>query len=176
MYLTDSDTIKICWYWPDTNTDTRIGAALKMYRENFHGSCFICIESAEESHCSKDSLEKLLHLMKTTKFFFRLTFVAYSIRTSTVKWVRANFCETVEFCLRRKFCKLKVHDLIIYLIFPMTLFPVDFLVFASSTAELSSKNGSITIGPCHMPRSHNCRCEVLMACLRDLCFNTTGLF
>ena len=26
MYLTDSDTIKICWYWPDT--DTRIGAAL----------------------------------------------------------------------------------------------------------------------------------------------------
>ena len=28
MYLTDSDTIKICWYWPDTDTDTRIGAAL----------------------------------------------------------------------------------------------------------------------------------------------------
>ena len=30
MYLTDSDTIKICWYWPDTDTDTRIGAALIM--------------------------------------------------------------------------------------------------------------------------------------------------
>ena len=28
MYLTDSDTIKICWYWRDTDTDTRIGAAL----------------------------------------------------------------------------------------------------------------------------------------------------
>ena len=28
MYLTNSDTIKICWYWPDTDTDTRIGAAL----------------------------------------------------------------------------------------------------------------------------------------------------
>ena len=28
-YLTDSDTTKKCWYWPDTNTDTRIGAALK---------------------------------------------------------------------------------------------------------------------------------------------------
>ena len=28
MYLTDSDAIKICWYWPDTDTDTRIGAAL----------------------------------------------------------------------------------------------------------------------------------------------------
>ena len=28
MYLTNSDTIKICWYWPDTHTDTRIGAAL----------------------------------------------------------------------------------------------------------------------------------------------------
>ena len=22
-YLTDSDTIKKCWYWPDTDTDTR---------------------------------------------------------------------------------------------------------------------------------------------------------
>ena len=22
-YLTDSDTIKNCWYWPDTDTDTR---------------------------------------------------------------------------------------------------------------------------------------------------------
>ena len=29
MTLTDSDTIKICWYWPDTDTDTRIGAALE---------------------------------------------------------------------------------------------------------------------------------------------------
>ena len=28
MYLTDSNTIKICWYWPDTDTDTRISAAL----------------------------------------------------------------------------------------------------------------------------------------------------
>ena len=28
MYLTNSDTIKICWYWPDTDTDTRISAAL----------------------------------------------------------------------------------------------------------------------------------------------------
>ena len=28
MLLTDSNTIKICWYWPDTDTDTRIGAAL----------------------------------------------------------------------------------------------------------------------------------------------------
>ena len=27
-YLTDSDTIKKYWYWPDTDTDTRIGAAL----------------------------------------------------------------------------------------------------------------------------------------------------
>ena len=27
-YLTNSDTIKICWYWPDTDTDTRISAAL----------------------------------------------------------------------------------------------------------------------------------------------------
>ena len=26
--MTDSDTIKKCWYWPDTDTDTRIGAAL----------------------------------------------------------------------------------------------------------------------------------------------------
>ena len=33
MYLPDSDTIKICWYWPDTNTDTRIGAALGMSTE-----------------------------------------------------------------------------------------------------------------------------------------------
>ena len=22
MYSTDSDTIKICWYWPNTDTDT----------------------------------------------------------------------------------------------------------------------------------------------------------
>ena len=28
MYLTDSDTIKIYWYWPNTDTDSRIGAAL----------------------------------------------------------------------------------------------------------------------------------------------------
>ena len=28
MYLNNSDTIKICWYWPHTDTDTRIGAAL----------------------------------------------------------------------------------------------------------------------------------------------------
>ena len=27
--MTDSDTIKKCWYWPDTDTDTRIGAALE---------------------------------------------------------------------------------------------------------------------------------------------------
>ena len=27
-YMTDSNTIKKCWYWLDTNTDTRIGAAL----------------------------------------------------------------------------------------------------------------------------------------------------
>ena len=27
-YLTDSDTIKKYWHWPDTDTDTRIGAAL----------------------------------------------------------------------------------------------------------------------------------------------------
>ena len=29
-YLSDSDTVKTCWYWPDTYiyTDTRIGAAL----------------------------------------------------------------------------------------------------------------------------------------------------
>ena len=26
--MTDSDTIKKCWYWSDTDTDTRIGAAL----------------------------------------------------------------------------------------------------------------------------------------------------
>ena len=87
----------MCWYWPDTDTDTRIGAALQMYRENFHGSCFICIESAEESHCSKDSLEKLLHLsklMKTTKFFFRLTFVAYSICTSMYKSIKFYACSS----------------------------------------------------------------------------------
>ena len=29
--MTDSDTIKKCWYWPDTDTDTRIGAALSAY-------------------------------------------------------------------------------------------------------------------------------------------------
>ena len=29
MYLTDFDTIKKCWYCPDTDTDTRIGAALQ---------------------------------------------------------------------------------------------------------------------------------------------------
>ena len=37
----------------------------------------------------------------------------YGLHT-TVKWViftRANFCETLDFCLRRKFCSLKVHDL-----------------------------------------------------------------
>ena len=28
MFLNDSDTIKICWYWPDTDTDTRSGAVL----------------------------------------------------------------------------------------------------------------------------------------------------
>ena len=33
MYLTDSDTIKICWYWPDTDTDTRIGAALNYIKD-----------------------------------------------------------------------------------------------------------------------------------------------
>ena len=27
-YFTDSDTTKKCWYWPDTDTDIRIGAAL----------------------------------------------------------------------------------------------------------------------------------------------------
>ena len=27
-YFTDSDTTKKCWYWPDTDTDARIGAAL----------------------------------------------------------------------------------------------------------------------------------------------------
>ena len=27
-YLTDSNTAKKCWYWPDTDTDTRIGALL----------------------------------------------------------------------------------------------------------------------------------------------------
>ena len=31
--MTDSDTIKKCWYWPNTDTDTRIGAALPLYRE-----------------------------------------------------------------------------------------------------------------------------------------------
>ena len=42
-YLTDSDTIKKYWYWPDTDTDTRIGAALEcvhaqnkyLYLENY---------------------------------------------------------------------------------------------------------------------------------------------
>ena len=28
MSLTNSDTIKICWCWPDTDADTRIGVAL----------------------------------------------------------------------------------------------------------------------------------------------------
>ena len=27
-YFTDSDITKKCWYWPDTDTDIRIGAAL----------------------------------------------------------------------------------------------------------------------------------------------------
>ena len=35
--LTDSDTIKICWYWPDTDTDTRIGAALMRIIGGFYG-------------------------------------------------------------------------------------------------------------------------------------------
>ena len=26
--VTDSDTLEMCWYWPNTNTDTRIGTAL----------------------------------------------------------------------------------------------------------------------------------------------------
>ena len=29
-YFTDSDTAKKCWYWPDKDTDTRIGAALNL--------------------------------------------------------------------------------------------------------------------------------------------------
>ena len=36
-------------------------------RENFYGFCFICLESAGESHCSKDSLGKLLQLIKICK-------------------------------------------------------------------------------------------------------------
>ena len=31
MYLTDSDTIKNCWYWPDTDTDTRNRYSLKKW-------------------------------------------------------------------------------------------------------------------------------------------------
>ena len=42
MYLTDSDTIKICWYWPDTDTDTRINAALIKIL-NVHTICAICV-------------------------------------------------------------------------------------------------------------------------------------
>ena len=42
MYLTDSDTIKICWYWPNTDTDTRTGATLqKWHRLKVGIWCFI---------------------------------------------------------------------------------------------------------------------------------------
>ena len=34
-YFTDSDIIKNCWYWPDTNTDTR-----NRYSPNLNHVCF----------------------------------------------------------------------------------------------------------------------------------------
>ena len=34
------------------------------YRESFHGCCFICIESADGSHCSKFHREILSHFIE----------------------------------------------------------------------------------------------------------------
>ena len=44
-------------------------------RENFHGFCFICMESAKQSHClTKHFPDKLRNSMKTTKLFSCSTF------------------------------------------------------------------------------------------------------
>ena len=44
MYLTDSDTIKICWYWLDADTNSRIRAALSH-------KCFVHIYAHTSKYC-----------------------------------------------------------------------------------------------------------------------------
>ena len=65
-------------------------------RENFCGSCFICIESTEASHCLKRFIGKTFTFRKksakTVKIFSRLIFVDYSIILLLYKYYNSRDC------------------------------------------------------------------------------------
>ena len=49
-YFTDSDITKKCWYWPDTDTDARIGAALYVHIHALY--TYVLSSSSQHTYCT----------------------------------------------------------------------------------------------------------------------------
>ena len=61
--MTDSNAIKKCWYWPDTDTDTRIGAALILYCFKANVVVYQCVYVHKYILCFCNCVLSVLHCM-----------------------------------------------------------------------------------------------------------------